>query len=222
MCSRSGSIRDCVVEVRDAISSVSEDNEAVDSGWAIVLLTAVLVIVTAYYAWQNRQMVLEMRRSRELSVAPHLVISIFMLGPTYGVPRLVNSGQGPALDVNVTLGFHRRDSSGIVERVWQSTFMPPGEIHDFLEPDELGQIQLMEALAAVCSQITIRGTMRSSLGLEIAVDETTGDLQEWFEMSAAAQHVWEEEPRRKIPKELEKIRKELEKLNKTLNRRPSE
>lgn len=43
---------------------------------AIVLLTAALVLVTGYYAWQNHQMVQEMRRSRELSVAPKLVLSI--------------------------------------------------------------------------------------------------------------------------------------------------
>lgn len=37
-------------------------------------------------------------------------------------------------------------------------------------------------------------------------------------MSAAALHLWEEDFRRRIPKELEKIRKELEKINKTLPR----
>lgn len=33
---------------------------------ATELLTAVLVLVTGYYAWQNQRMVREMRRSREL------------------------------------------------------------------------------------------------------------------------------------------------------------
>jgi hypothetical protein len=191
-----------------------------DKDWAIVVLTAVLVGVTAYYAWQNHQMVREMRRSRELSIAPKLTISIFMLGPTYGLARLVNAGQGPALQVEVTLAFHRRDGSEVIERQWQSNFMPPGESHDFIEPDELLDVRSTEALARECSEITIKGTMRSSLGNAISVDETTGDLQEWFEMSRRALHVWEEEPRRKIPKELENIRKELEQIRRFLSRRP--
>jgi hypothetical protein len=41
---------------------------AMDTAWAIVALTAVLVVVTGYYAWQNRQMVLEMRRARDLAI----------------------------------------------------------------------------------------------------------------------------------------------------------
>lgn len=35
------------------------------SDWIVVALSAVLVAVTAFYAWQNRQIVLEMKRSRE-------------------------------------------------------------------------------------------------------------------------------------------------------------
>lgn len=193
-----------------------EEARALDKELAIVLLTALLAAITAYYAWQNRQMVDEMRQSRELSVRPKLAMSIFMLGPTYGLARLVNTGQGPALHVDVTLAFHRRDGSAPLERRWQSTFMPPGEVHDFIEPDELGDIQTVEALAKACSEITVNGTMQSSLGTSLEVNETTGDLQEWFAMSAAAQHVWEAEPRRKIPNELEKIRKELEKVNRSL------
>lgn len=183
---------------------------------AIVLLTAALVLVTGYYAWQNHQMVQEMRRSRELSVAPKLVLSIFMLGPTYGLTRLVNTGQGPALDVDVKLAFHRRDGSAVIERAWKSNFMPPGERHEFIEPDELGDIQSTEALARVCSEITVKGSMKSSLGDVVSVDESTGDLQEWFEMTKEALHLWEEEPRRKVPKEMEKMRKELEKISQLL------
>lgn len=187
-----------------------------DKEWVIVILTAALVVVTGYYAWQNRQMVGEMRESRRLSVAPKLAISIFMLGPTYGIARLVNVGHGPALEVDVKLGFYQRDGSGVIERPWQSPFMPPGEEHDFIEPEDLGDIQSMEALARICSKITVTGSMRSSLGDDIAVSETTGDLKEWFEMSAAVRHVWEAEPKRKVPSELEKIRKELEKVTKAL------
>lgn len=190
--------------------------------WALVLLTAVLVAVTGYYAWQNRQMVIEMRRSRRLSVTPKISITMFMLGPTYGVARLVNVGQGPGLDVDITISFHRVDESGVVERKWQSTLMPPGETHDFFEPEEFGHIQSMEDLAQICSEITIKGTAESSLGDTIVVNDTTGDLKQWFEMSKESLHLWEEDARRKIPGELEKARKELERIRRALETRRGE
>lgn len=42
---------------------------------AIAVLTLALVVITGYYAWQNRQMVDEMRLSREASARPHLGLS---------------------------------------------------------------------------------------------------------------------------------------------------
>lgn len=38
-----------------------------EAQWPIIALTAALVLVTSYYAWQNRQMVIEMRRARDLA-----------------------------------------------------------------------------------------------------------------------------------------------------------
>lgn len=171
-------------------------------------LTAALVLVTIYYAWQNQRMVGEMREARRLSVQPKLSLSIFMLGPTFGIPRLVNVGLGPALSVDTKIVFRRNGASGTEERTWKAPVMPPGEQHDFLPPD-VQQIQSMEHFARLYSEARITGTMRSSIGDTIEVDETTGDLQEWLEMSAAVSHVWEEEWTRKMPKELEKIRKAL-------------
>jgi hypothetical protein len=174
------------------------------------VLATVLVLITGYYAWQNRRVVSEMRKSRELSVEPKLNVSIRMLGPTYGVAHLMSTGQGPALDVDVTVMFHQR-AGGPIERKWRSVIMPPGEAHDFIAPEEL-RAQTMDDFSARCSEISVRGTMKSSLGTELSVSETTGDLREWFEMTAAASHLWEEEPEREISREIEKIRKSLEKI----------
>jgi hypothetical protein len=55
------------------------DNE----GFAIVVLTFVLVAVTVWYAWQTRRMVREMRDSRELSVLPHLALQFRFRTPTF-------------------------------------------------------------------------------------------------------------------------------------------
>jgi hypothetical protein len=54
--------------------------------------------------------------------------------------------------------------------------------------------------------------MRTTIGEELTVNESTGDLQEWFDMSAAVRHVWEEEPRRKMSRELQRIQETLTKL----------
>lgn len=182
---------------------------------ALVILTGALVLITGYYAWQNRQMVEEMRNARELSVTPKLALTMHLIGPTYPVTRLMNIGQGPAIDVETTLRFIRRQGDPL-EIQWQATFMAPGEIHDFLEPPDLRHIESSEQLVDECSEITLTGSMNSSLGTGIEVRETTGDLRDWYEMSSKSQHVWEDEPRRKIPTELEKLRKmvpdELKKL----------
>jgi len=179
------------------------------TGW----LTAALVAVTGYYALQNHRMVGEMREARRLSVQPKLSLYIFMMGPTFGIPRLVNVGQGPALNVDTKIVFRRKGVSGAEERIWKASVMPPGDQHDFLPP-EVQQIKSMEHFARVYSEVRVTGTMRSSIGDTIEVDETTDDLWEWYEMSAAASHVWEEEWSRKMPKELEKIRKALEQIQK--------
>lgn len=69
----------------------------------LAALTAVLIVITAYYAWQTRRAVVEMQRARQLSVRPKLVIAIEMPDPTIGRIAIKNVGAGAALDVDVTL-----------------------------------------------------------------------------------------------------------------------
>jgi hypothetical protein len=91
---------------------------------AIETLTALLVLITAFYAWQNRRMAVEMRRSREALIRPKLAVDIHMIAPMYGVARVTNVGQGPAQDIDVKLAFNlhrarrRRGSSGRGSRIW--------------------------------------------------------------------------------------------------------
>jgi hypothetical protein len=55
---------------------------------ATELLTAALVIVTIYYAWQTRQTVAELRRARSASVLPRMAVSIRTLAGGVGFVRL--------------------------------------------------------------------------------------------------------------------------------------
>lgn len=70
---------------------------------ALVVATFALVVITAYYAIQTRRTVVEMRAAREAQVAPRLVPTIAMLGPTFVAFRVLNAGPGPALDVDCEL-----------------------------------------------------------------------------------------------------------------------
>ena len=51
------------------------------SGSATVLLTAALVLVTAYYAWMNRRAVSEMKAARDATLLPKLALEFHRLGP---------------------------------------------------------------------------------------------------------------------------------------------
>jgi hypothetical protein len=76
---------------------------AIINGIAIV----VLVLVTAYYAWQTHEMAGEMKQARLLSLAPYVRLDIRMLAPGYGVPVARNVGTGPAIDCDLHLHFRR-------------------------------------------------------------------------------------------------------------------
>lgn len=92
-------------------------------------MTAVLVILTAYYARLNRRMVAEMRAAREAIVLPHnLVVSVHIFGPGYGTIRVTNVGPGAAIDVDVEL----RMEPGNEWRVrWTQPVVTAGEAQDF-------------------------------------------------------------------------------------------
>jgi hypothetical protein len=77
---------------------------------SITFLTGALVVITAYYAWQNTRMVQELRRQNQMAVEPRLILrlgSIMLGGKTgYVEPRPIlemeNIGRGPALFVHAS------------------------------------------------------------------------------------------------------------------------
>jgi uncharacterized membrane protein YfcA len=71
----------------------------------LAVLTAVLVLVTAYYAWQTRRTVIEMKRARATAVLPRVAVKVHTLAGGIGWIRVVNVGPGPALDLDATLTF---------------------------------------------------------------------------------------------------------------------
>jgi hypothetical protein len=176
---------------------------------AIALLTLALVVITGYYAWQNRNMVNEMRLAREASSHPHLKLCFEPLGPMNVMLGLVNLGPGAAVGVDVTIEFHPRPGRGFTGelRRWRGELLPSGGQRDFFVPDSNGSMMSIERLAECVDTISLRGTMSDARGHQHVVDCTIGDLHEWDELLRNARERYKEAPLDKLAKETEKLAK---------------
>jgi hypothetical protein len=174
---------------------------AVINGVAIV----VLVLVTAYYAWQTHEMAQEMRHARLLSLLPKLVLDVEMVGPTYGLIVVRNVGAGPALDVDLHLLFGDTRTEGIEHRQWLAHVIAPGEPHQFLPPEGVSDIN---GLVGRFPIVSLRGELRDALNQAHEVNEQM-NLQEWWLNLERSKHRWQEAPADRLVRELEESRKEL-------------
>ena len=183
---------------------------AVINGIAIV----VLVLVTAYYAWQTHEMAGEMRRARLLSLLPRLVLDVEMIGPTYGVIVVRNVGTGPALEADLTIVFASSESGDAERRRWRPHVIAPGERHEFLPPTDIGD---MTGLVARHPSVSLEGRIQDALGQHHDVEERI-DLAAWWDRLGEAVHRWQEDPANRLVREVEKTRKELEGIRRQLPR----
>jgi hypothetical protein len=173
-------------------------------GAATVLLTAVLVAVTAYYATQNRRMVKEMAKTRELSVMPKLALEFHRLGPTSMTVAIKNVGLGAALELDVWLRYEPVPGrTAQEERRWRRNVLAPGEQKDFLPPGNLDGNS--NTLTANFRSIRLTGSMKDALGNKHSVDESFDDLAEWRTILADAHQRWvAADPERRVADELGK------------------
>jgi hypothetical protein len=183
---------------------------AIINGVAIV----VLVLVTAYYAWQTREMAKEMRSARLLSLLPKLVLHVKMIGPTFGDVVVRNVGPGAAIDADLALTFEGSEAAEREERRWLAHVIAPGEDHEFLPGNE---IRSMDDLVAKHPTIALEGKIRDAFGQTHVVDERIDVAEFWGRLENANER-WVESADRKVVRELEKIRKELEAIQRHLRR----
>lgn len=195
--------------VREFASRTS-DSAASGPDWITVSLTAVLVAVTAYYAWQTYQIVQEMRRARGAQVMPRVAASLRILGVDLVMPRVVNVGPGPALTVDLQIGFGPGGPGQHVRR-WTTPVMAPGQAHDFLPPPDPakgGGPMDVTALSATYGTVRVTGAYRDALGTEFSVDDEI-DIAAWWPLLLAADERvpddWDED----TAKALEKMSKSL-------------
>ena len=173
---------------------------------ATEVLTGVLVVVTGYYAWQNRKMAQEMAAARRAAVLPKLVLTWTMVSPVLGFPTVKNVGLGPALDVDICV--HFEPLSGHEQRAdsrrWTASVVVPGEEKQFLPPrSESGGSMDTEALALTYSQVRLTGVYRDALGEPKDAEDVLLDIADWRRISKEAVARWEEpDPAKRLAKEL--------------------
>lgn len=181
-------------------------------------LTAVLVVVTAYYAWQTYQMVVEMRRDRRERAMPRVVLDLRSEGVGFVPPSVCNVGLGPALDLDVKMTYVPRNGASLTgvdftTRRWRSRLVASGERARFLPPtDAVGQPLHMDRVAELFRAVRLEGTCQASVGEPVTIDEEVGDLAELWELAKGSWHLVDDEPDKRIVNELKEIRKVLAKL----------
>jgi hypothetical protein len=173
---------------------------------ATEVLTAVLVLVTGYYAWQNRGMVKEMQATRKVTVFPKLALEWTMPSPTLGFPTIRNVGPGPALDVEievrlVPLPGHEEQQE---VRRWTASVIAPAEAREFIPPRK-GKSGAMktEDMAATYRCIQLTGSYTDVLGEQHVADDELSDIDAWHRITGEAEAHWvHPDPVKRLAKEL--------------------
>jgi hypothetical protein len=147
-------------------------------GAAAVILTAALVLVTIYYAIQNRRMVVEMRRTRGLAILPKLALDFHRLGPTAVTLAIKNVGPGAALAVDVKVVWEPLATGERTENRWRRNVLAPGEQADFMPPGT-GLNGNIDSLPKKYRRVRLVGTMVDAAGEKHDVSEVFDELPEW-------------------------------------------
>ena len=159
------------------------------SGSATVILTAALVMVTAYYALMNRRAVTEMKAARDVTLLPKLALEFHRLGPNVVDLAIRNVGPGAALNIDVVVEWSSVDPEAESPTVrWRRNLMSPGEQVELFPPGDLNGN--LDVLPTVYRDIKLRGTMEDAASKPYDVDEQFGNITEWRDLLGDAQESW--------------------------------
>lgn len=174
------------------------------SGASTAILTGALVLITAYYAIQNRGMVREMQRARRATVLPKLALEFHRLGPTAMTLAIRNVGPGAALAVDVRIVWESITGGDTPETRWRRNVLAPGEQADFMPPGP-GINDNLNALPARYQAVRLIGTCTDAAGTTHAVSEAFEDLPGWRGVLHDAHQRWvAADPERRLAEELAK------------------
>lgn len=166
-------------------------------GSSTVILTAALVAVTAFYAWQNRKMVSEMKKARDAAILPKLALDFHPIGPDVVDLAIRNVGPGAAIDIDIRTEWVPVDASAPAPGArWRRNIMSPGEEVQLFLPTK-GDRNL-KALSETYKEVRLVGAMADAAGNPHEVDERFEDLPEWVRLLKDAHQSWKPpEPERR-------------------------
>jgi hypothetical protein len=199
----------------------------------IEVLTALLLAVTGFYAYQNRAAVvqaraavIESREARLQALRPHVVADFWPLGPDYPVIRLTNAGMAVALDVDVTITMDRRsprpDGSTdpfIFQFAWPA--MPVGANHQISPPDRAPGTDRshLTVLLEEYGPLRMTGTCRDMLGRVHQINQTI-DFVAWWSAIGTRNERHRPAPTGEVGQQLHDLNKRLEKIEKQVRLKP--
>lgn len=153
-----------------------------------VMLVAVLVGITAYYAKQTRRSVEVMEESVRAAQRPYLAMQVCWVGDTYAGVRVSNVGRGPALDADLKVTYVPRKTShrDTEHRCWRLGLMEPGRRMFVEGPTGTGgEMVNRETLCADYERVSLTGSVRDSLGEVHGVDLHLMDLRDFHDLERA-------------------------------------
>jgi hypothetical protein len=176
---------------------------ALDPERAVAFSTGVLVLVTAFYAFQTQRMAVEMASARAEQVRPHVVLDVEKLGAGQVLLRVTNVGVGSAVGVDVRLSAE----PGALDIPYTTPVLSPGEGQSFIVRDaaETGVFDLRQLVDTLkLWRVLLTGECRDALQNKHDVADTL-DLREYAD--AFYSGYW-----RSQPDELKRIADELKRI----------
>jgi hypothetical protein len=191
-------------------------SQSTSEAW-LAIATFLLVGVTGYYAWQTRNTVGAIEKSRQAQFLPHVKMWIFMLGPTYPLLKIGNVGAGPAMSVAVN--FRVREFNGS-DRTWKTPLLSPGDPQQFWIPIGPDKKDAMEEALPLFEKNQSTLTMEASYNDILGKSHQTSDvidITEWVRQFAKVSMIWDQERLKLIQEEIEKIGETLEPIARIAN-----
>jgi hypothetical protein len=108
-----------------ALLQQASNPPAIDNtNWFLAIITAILAMITGYYAWQTKKSVIALEESTKAQFKPFLKGSIAQIGPAALELQITNIGKGSAEEITVSFG--TREFTGS-QRTWRTELLQPNE-----------------------------------------------------------------------------------------------
>jgi uncharacterized protein Yka (UPF0111/DUF47 family) len=176
----------------------------------LVLVTAILVGVTAFYALQTKRTVASMEKSNAYQFLPHVKSSLVELGPMDLELQISNVGKGPAKEVNVN--FYLKEAPNI-KKQWNQPLLVPNDFRKFLIPKNVNEVEThIDYFKNNQTTLIIKSDYRDVLGYS-HMNEEVIDVTSYVAQYGKIFSPFIETPTEKISRSVEKIATDLSNLS---------